>query len=833
MVYEDALTILSYASPYDVELEVESACKPTTTSLMKKSVGSSPVKMCHPLYRSQSIPELSKTHHNKSLAKKLFISDLNDSLGSNHSKSTSHQTVDKRPDDKVKSVNNHHHHKFGIKVLPALDATVHRIENQNEHNTNLERRNSKKNIVDAEKQTNSRPKSQQRDSADESDTKLELKSFSDVPSEVPAEVHNAAMAARKNRKNSSELEKRISLTSDSLDEGKSPQKNKRKAPAPPESKGDKVDYDKLNGQRDSISVNETGDVKKAKMEKTEMNRKHSESDTDDSEMVQTGFTKIELNPADITIHHTPVPEVDNDDDDDDNDADIYRKAASLGDLSKYENKTATTLERAQSLDMTDTSLKKRKAPMPPPEDISESTEDLTKLDEIDPFNIRKLKKSSEWGTLEDVIWTKMDSEKKEDPVRKKSNGFMELEDQKVEDEVQKKVFVKLDLNNGHGDEEELDLREAKVAQVSENQNSEGEDEAEEDTAKQKQMNKALKYFDMNFKSPVSNEIKVNLSSAWVEDSDNSYQAESMDQSIEQPLTKVIIKYGCPGCEQKLGRHNENCTRQIIEAALDSTPGKNKQNQSMFYNNYNHHTNVFDLVSVEKPDLPSPQSYFQKAPKSEPSATTIQVRDQSNEEKPSESMSSFQSTRTKFEQAAEASSPPLKSSFSCIPRRIPSTDSHFAKRIVHVNKSPDDEQNEGNEFRSGVTVNSKNVSANRHNVSNVSVSSGENSEDSGLVRESDSETRPAYVATTTPQKMTYITEIKVSPTNRDRAQTDEDHAPITSNGKPAPNKKPPVPPRRDAKSIKSDGSERQVVYVSEYKSPPKDKETTVRVGFADR
>jgi hypothetical protein len=63
MVFEDALTILSYSSPYDVQLEVENASTshPNTLIRTKKSSGSgiAPAdRICHPFYRSQSIADL-------------------------------------------------------------------------------------------------------------------------------------------------------------------------------------------------------------------------------------------------------------------------------------------------------------------------------------------------------------------------------------------------------------------------------------------------------------------------------------------------------------------------------------------------------------------------------------------------------------------------------------------------------------------------------------------------------------------------------------------------------------------------------------------------------
>ncbi|CAL1298453.1 unnamed protein product [Larinioides sclopetarius] len=74
MVYEDALTILSYASPYDVKLEIEkSPSQPlppspkkmgTSTSFRNSGQG----RLFHPLYRSQSIMDLSQIGKDKSLS---------------------------------------------------------------------------------------------------------------------------------------------------------------------------------------------------------------------------------------------------------------------------------------------------------------------------------------------------------------------------------------------------------------------------------------------------------------------------------------------------------------------------------------------------------------------------------------------------------------------------------------------------------------------------------------------------------------------------------------------------------------------------------------------
>ncbi|XP_051173584.1 uncharacterized protein LOC127289602 [Leptopilina boulardi] len=985
MVYEDALTILSYASPYDVELEVESGgsgSKPTT--LLKKSVGPSPTRICHPLYRSQSIPELSRAHI--SVAKRLFIADPNESLGSNYStmnstlkssKSTpGSQTLERRHEETKQN-----HHKFGIKVLPALDGTVHRIENQNEHNTNLERRHSRK--MDAEKilgkttslvkESSSSPvdeikivsetlqkkeNSIQKENVITNDNLQKQKENSrqidvinhkenseitkrilrvdgtelngiDVPdqgmemqisSEVPAEVHNAAMAARRNRKNSSELLKipkspTISIEIES--DPKSPQKNKRKAPAPPkinledveatsikkeresEDKIDSIaDYsESLNDYVSKVRENKDDEARRQRLE-ARANRRNSESDTDSE--VQNSFTTIELNPADITIHHTPVPGVDDHDEDD-----IYRKAASLGDLSKYENKASTTLERAQSLDMTDTGSKKRKAPLPPPEDINESTEDLTKLDQIDTFDKRKLKKSSEWGTLEDAIWSKgeVEDKSKKTRVRKKSNGTLERSksavEMKIKDEIQDSddpvnvsdgaIATTIDLynlplskrmsqdfihsermfnpdadnslariiNNGRvvksptPEEVELDFRQAKpVPDEVDDAKNPFKDLEDKDIDKgvNEGFERALQYFDLHT-SKNANTSKVdfvNFEDSKEKDlfnSDPKLLYKNVEP-VEEIFTKVKIDYVCPGCEQKYGHHTDNCKRsttngkriddhlELQKAEIEADKIVNHVTKEDLKNSKN------EFETYLETHVSKPESF--DAGREDKKLEDMKIEEKENLEN-SPVVSIFQTHRTKFEQNSQPSD---------------SYETHFAKRIVNLPEEKDvevildDQDEDGYDFGSSITVNNKNISPNedRHNISNVSVSSGENSEDSGLVRESidfrlESETRPPLPTTPMPvsglQKMTYITEIKVSPVRENIHEPDSESEEIvaimegngearksqvdiivTANGKPTPGKKPPVPPRRSdvSKLIKDEISDKQVVYVSEYKSP---------------
>lgn len=903
MVYEDALTILSYASPYDVKLEVENGgigSKPTT--LLKKSVGPSAARICHPLYRSQSIPELSQS---KSIAKRLFIVDPNESMNSNYStmnstlkssKSISNsQTFEKSHDE---SKNNHH--KFGIKVLPSLDGTVHRIENQNEHNTNLERRHSKKlntekhlpnmnktslfgdkkeevqcqqtsQISQITKGKNEIFESHNVDVLNKNNTVIDTSIH--VPSEVPTEVHNAAMAARRNRKNSSELlNSSKNIESIETEDSKNQQKNKRKAPPPPKSNNydespkkdssstkiyDSKKEDEINSitdYKDSLSdyikkVRETEKVDSRVEEKVEtliIDERHSESDTDSE--IQNSFTTIELNSADITIHRTPVPEINNDEDEED---DVYRKAASLGDLSKYECKTSTTLERAQSLDMTDTGTKKRKAPLPP-EDINESTEDLTKLDQIDTFDRRLLKKSNEWGNLEDVVWRKkLDSEDKlkKSNVRKKNNGSLERSKSAVEiklknDDSESKEenltnetsielynlplskrlteeFIHIErmfnpdednsliriVNDGNVIKsptlEEVELQFKREISLPSDLNDDSIILDDDEKILNKNFGKTLKHFETQHnytqKQQFSDCSKHNLfrSKNWKQDNlltTNDIISYTDNKVDEEPMTKINIKRGCHTCDENY-RH-ETCKKKSFSTKRSSTPIPLQD-----YSSNSIEGNGSDSITIN--DMEESNSMTHTYP------SIFKDKESTNEKSSINSKS--------------------------LSKRFPNN-----QRIDRENDEDEDEY----EFGSGVTINNKSLfdREDRRNINNISVSSGENSEDSGLVGESmdynpqDFDNKPPLPNTPMPHKMTYITEIKLSP-NREKFQEDDNESNETvstieskgkksvqneiktSNGKATSNKKPPVPPRKTdiTKYNKKGSTEKQVIYVSEYKS----------------
>jgi hypothetical protein len=89
IVFEDAMTILSYASPYDVTVELEKGLRNNSSTLKKRKAASTVSlasastnvtlltttgsaqpegppneRLIHPLYRSQSIDDLSKVRIN-------------------------------------------------------------------------------------------------------------------------------------------------------------------------------------------------------------------------------------------------------------------------------------------------------------------------------------------------------------------------------------------------------------------------------------------------------------------------------------------------------------------------------------------------------------------------------------------------------------------------------------------------------------------------------------------------------------------------------------------------------------------------------------------------
>lgn len=331
-----------------------------------------------------------------------------------------------------------------------------------------------------------------------------------IPQELPQHMFDAAKAARSNRKSSADLVQEKEKFEHKKEEAPKPvKKSKGKAPSPPEPEKNKSDdsileqmknvRDFLKNEKhhssllhDSIISNNsmtsyntsTPKVNKSKS-RLEESINFSQDDIDDivskpfkresdslnnffadsksnlssnqdvhsvlslnnSDKSDKGSTTIELNNSDITIHSSPLNDTGRSTSDDTSVLDENeRKAASLGDLSRFELRAKTskpstgTLERAQSLDISaddgeiqesTLSPKKRKAMSVVETTFFESgNEDVlpemidadkgmvlkqkeprlslniaktSAMEGLNTFQRNRLKKASEFGNLEDAI----------------------------------------------------------------------------------------------------------------------------------------------------------------------------------------------------------------------------------------------------------------------------------------------------------------------------------------------------------------------------------------------------------------------------------------------
>lgn len=475
MVYEDALTILSYASPYEVIIEAKNGKLLTNVANQGAQPG-------HPLYKSASIGDLLHVNYyyffviltmflynilfcflqiSKSSKKRLFqADDYNNSLSSNSSslqktrsnattlerKNTDSPRAPNQKPDRVKKVSKsqmspeqlkaqleqkiledhkqnlkakneskplkietemqkseNKFQKFGVKVLPMEEQKSPKSVEQNENNLNIEKNCDEVKGIDEVDENFKRL-----GSITSSGIKRDANG---IPQEIPNHMLNAAVAARKNRKGS--IDKGLEKEEDA--NKTTPKKQKGKAPAPPEEKQKAADlqqhFDDIETVNETDTVNDIVENKNSE-DKTEHKEevKDYNSDSDAETDNQSSVNTIELNSSDITIHQTEeTDEIQN------------RKTASTGDLTKIQKvKSGTgTLERAQSLDITDTGIptitKKRKVGNL--EDTKINSDDdlycsalINKeprlsliLDGLNTFQRSRLKKSTEWGNLEDAI----------------------------------------------------------------------------------------------------------------------------------------------------------------------------------------------------------------------------------------------------------------------------------------------------------------------------------------------------------------------------------------------------------------------------------------------
>ncbi|RZC40013.1 uncharacterized protein BDFB_006168, partial [Asbolus verrucosus] len=470
MVYEDALTILSYASPYEVIIEARGGKIIHQTS----GQGAQP---SHPVYRSSSCTDL----FGNSAKRRLFGGkDYTGSLSSNYSslqKSRSNMTTLERKDSESpknaqnrpkkvppksqltpeqlkiqleqKILADHQQNlkikndrspkmeaevqktevrmqKFGIRVLPSEKSPKSAELSQNDNNINLEKQPSGVDEVDDKKPVvKKRERKVSPEKIEESFVRESSlngsgikRDANGIPQEIPNYMMNAAVVARSNRKTSDDKGK-----NKEEDLERTPKKAKGKAPAPPEEKVKETEKVPAKNNLDEIQsvVDDMEEVipkiSRGSLEeeievelRSKSNIKDYNSDSDLETDNQSSVNTIELNSSDITIHHA-----------EDNEDRQSRRTASTGDLTKIQRtrkSSSGTLERAQSLDITDTSIptltKKRKGgriedDMCSDEDIfgkvmmSKEPRLSLILDGLNTFQRNRLKKSTEWGNLEDAI----------------------------------------------------------------------------------------------------------------------------------------------------------------------------------------------------------------------------------------------------------------------------------------------------------------------------------------------------------------------------------------------------------------------------------------------
>ncbi|KAB0792436.1 hypothetical protein PPYR_14395 [Photinus pyralis] len=377
IVYEDALTILSYASPYEVIIKAQ---KGRTSNVQ----ASSKLPLGHPLYRSSSSSDIIGLHKKvqKSLVYPLEKTPSHSSIKVSHSTATTleapsvtstplsnnHEIMKSQLEQRMLQNHKYQMHlkeeesspdllantkpankyqKFGIKVLP-----VHAVDDIQQISPKITETSQNDNNINLEIHTDHlTPVGDEEDPPNftRGDGSGIRRDKDGIPQEIPSHMLNAAITAKRNRKGSVE----------------SPKKPKGRAPAPPDAKPSSVDA----------------------------------SDSD-AEMDESSISTIELKPHDITIHQSEEIEQN-------------RKTASTGDLTKVHKKRKTstgTLERAQSLDITDAglpSLKKHGTDTESDDSLlakvlGDPRLSLT-LDGLSTFQRSKLKKSSDWGNLEDAI----------------------------------------------------------------------------------------------------------------------------------------------------------------------------------------------------------------------------------------------------------------------------------------------------------------------------------------------------------------------------------------------------------------------------------------------
>lgn len=435
MVYEDALTILSYASPYDVQLDVEHnpVSRPATLLRSRRDAeNSSGERIRHPFYRSQSsmdLPQIGKFDgRGPSQSSGGKSHDLSQSFSDYPTLKltpvgSTEKSDGKRGDTVDGSDTLNRLHKLGIRVLPTSLSPKHKIRDNAEGDDRDVKTMLSKGLQNLKEKINHNTLGRKKK---DDDSDLGVSELPVAPCEdVPEEVARAGEVARNSRhlhsvnvstptepiipppqtissasNDSTNSQISNDSSNDSLPKIK---KSKGKAPAPPQSAKEESPATEQN------EVNEI-QVDDGHFQEIEP-RAVSDSESDEEDEAERSCTRA-------TVHHSPAPD----------EVESGRKAASLGDLSRLDidSVPSAPLERAVSLDL-DASQngKKRKAPPVPVEDFPGAFDDVVYCKEprIEGYNTfqRRLKKSSEYGTLEDALQDDtMREEHIEEPCNPKS-----------------------------------------------------------------------------------------------------------------------------------------------------------------------------------------------------------------------------------------------------------------------------------------------------------------------------------------------------------------------------------------------------------------------------
>ncbi|CAG9855788.1 unnamed protein product [Phyllotreta striolata] len=383
MVYSDALAILSYASPYEVVVEARGGR--LVHNVPKGQVG----RPAHPwLSKSSSHSDLSKmdktskwksqdSNSSQSSPKKTASNATTLERKDSKSPQTTFKTIDKlinsTIDTKKSNVTKDQVQKsesplskFGVKVLPLqADLKASELKNVDTNKpTKIEQTNtetSKKSPVN--------------------DTKSSYSGINGFSAEAP-ESDKPPQAKKREKK----LDKPDQFQRNSLN-GSGIKRNADGIPLElPEEMLQAVTA-VLNHRKSSIIQPE---AKPETIQRVEEQKVSSDSDAEND-----SANTIELDSSSITVHQTEEEEK------------RQRKTLSTGDLSKMEGSETPntgTLERAQSLDISDTANGNvsniRKIA---PEEDSVLLEKRTTSDDLGTFQRNRLKKSTEWGTLEDAV----------------------------------------------------------------------------------------------------------------------------------------------------------------------------------------------------------------------------------------------------------------------------------------------------------------------------------------------------------------------------------------------------------------------------------------------